>query len=193
MTDNSNAVVLWIEKGFLFHKLSPQAVRSREALGDAIKCYSAGLAFFCAVFAFVFFLRTGLKLDLGEVAEVSIFCLIQVVNTALFICVLYLFLLLLRVRPKFSDVAIVCCFTLGGLFPIVSVLMSYFLYSAIGLAIEHGDPAQRYLRAAIYQALTQEGIPSVTLGMWALPLITIVAVITYMGNMVRLLRRVLVS
>ena len=164
MTDNGNVAVLWFENGLLFHQVSPQVVRSRQALAAAVKCYCAGLVFFWALFAFVFFLRTGKKLDLGGFAETSVFCLIQIVNTALFICVLQLSLWLLRVRVKFREVATICCFALGGLFPIVSVSMSYFLYSAIGLAIQHGDPSQRFLRGAVYQALTQDATPAYQIG-----------------------------
>ena len=190
MTDNGNVAVLWFENGLLFHQVSPQVVRSRQALAAAVKCYCAGLVFFWALFAFVFFLRTGKKLDLGGFAETSVFCLIQIVNTALFICVLQLSLWLLRVRVKFREVATICCFALGGLFPIVSVSMSYFLYSAIGLAIEHGDPAQHYLRAAVYRGLIQQEVLSVRLEMWALALVSVAAVVVYMGNMTRVLRRV---
>jgi hypothetical protein len=190
MTKDSHAAVVWFEKGILFHKLGPKDIGSSEALGDGFKCLVFGLGVFCVVVAIAFLVQTGAKPDFMEFAGLSIFGFIQAVNTALLIVALFGLLQLLRVQTSLKDVAVVGCYALGGLLPIVSVSIGYFLYLAVQLAVEHGDPSQPYLRAAVYQALlNQEQAVSLRIIVWVLVLIPFFALPFYLAKMVALLSR----
>jgi hypothetical protein len=192
MADVASTIALWFERGLQFHKLSLKDTSSRDSLGDSFQCYGVGLAFSFAVFAVVFLLRTSAKLDVGQFAGLPVSCLIEITNTAVFIGLLYCFLRLLRVRAKLRDVTVVCCYAIGGLLPVLSVCIGYFLYSAIGLAVEHGDPGQRYLRAAIYRSLlSQEETAWVRFLLCALALTVVAVTVTYLVNIVKVLTRTL--
>jgi hypothetical protein len=192
MAEVARAIALWFERGLQFHKLSVKGTNSHEALVDAFQCYGVGLSCFLGVFAMVFLLRTSAKLDVAEFAGLPVFCLIQIANTAVFVGLLWCFLRLLRVPAKPRDVTVVSCYAIGGLLPIVSLCIAYFLYSAMGLAVEHGDPGQRYLPAAIYRALvSQEETTWVRLLSWFLALMLVAVIVTYLVNLIRILTRIL--
>lgn len=189
MSDNINTVELWFDKGLQINKLQPGSASARNALAEAFKCYAVGLSVFTCVMGLVFFLRTETKPDAAEIGGLSVFCLLQIVNTACFVVLLTLCLRLLRVLLPLRHVATVCCYALSGLLPIVSITTAYFYYSAMQLAILQGDPGLPYLTAAIYSELLQPEVLSVRIAVWLLLCLAVAGVIFYCSHIIRLLSR----
>lgn len=148
MSTEANAAVIWFRRSLLFHKLDRADITSSGALGEAFKSFAVGLSFFLAVLATIVFIQTSSKLDTGQVAELSGLCLIPIVNVAILSMLLFILLKILGTDTQLESVVVLCCSALGGLLPFVSVGMGFFLYRALQLAIEHGDPSLPYLKAA---------------------------------------------
>jgi hypothetical protein len=189
MSDYINVMVVWFDKGLQFYRLQPRGATSRNALAEAFKCYFAGLIVFACVMCLVLFLRTETKPDATEFGGLSVFCLLQIVNTACFVFLLTLCLKLLGVRLPLRQVTIVCCYAFGGLLPIVSITTAYFYYSAMRLAILQGNPGLPYLTAAIYSELLQPEVLSVRILVGLLLCLAVAAVIFYGAHIIRLLSR----
>lgn len=156
MSQIVNGAVAWFEKGLQIGKLKPAALRAKKALDEAFQCYGAGLFVMFVVMNLVFFLRTGQYLNKGEVESLSVVSFVsflQIVNTACLIALFVVFLRLLRVDASLRVVTIVCCCALGGMFPLYSLPIGYFLYSAIQLAVQHRDIWGKYLFAAVWQGI----------------------------------------
>jgi hypothetical protein len=191
MDKEGNAAVIWFRRSLLFHKLEPRYITSDEALGDGFKSFVVGLGFFLAILAIIVFIHTNSKLDTGQFAELSGFCVIPILNVAVLSGLLFGFLQLLGVGANPESVVVLCCFALGGLLPFVSVGMGLFLDRAVQLALEHGDPSLPYLKAAVYQVLFEdEQVWSVKAIVWFGVSISLLAIGCYISRLIVLLSKV---
>lgn len=140
----------------MLRKLEVRDITSPEALRDSFRTFVVGTGFFLAVIAIIVLIRTNSKVEFGQVAEFSIFCVVPIVNIAILSALVFGFLQVLRAGTKLESVVVLCCSALGGMLPFVAVGMGPFLNQAVQLAIDHGDPSLPYLKAAIYQVLFEE-------------------------------------
>jgi hypothetical protein len=142
--------------------------------------------------ALITFICTNSELDTGELAEVSgFFCVIPIVNAAVLSELIFLVALVLRLDTKFESVVVLCFSALGGLLPLVSVGMGFFLGRAIQLAVDHGDPSLPYLKAAVYQLLFEDSeVWSVKLIAWLAASMSLIGTAWYIYWMIVLLSKV---
>lgn len=191
MNKEGNAAVIWFRRSLLFRRLRPTDITSSEALGEGFKSFFVGLSFSLAVLAIIIFIRTNSKLDIGQFAELSGFCVIPIINLAVLSCLLFCILELFRVSIDFESVVVSCCCALGVLLPLVSVGMGFFLDRAVQLAIENGDPSLPYLKAALYQVLFEdEQVRSARAIVWLGVLTSLLAIGCYIYWLIVLVSRV---
>jgi hypothetical protein len=160
MGKEDNALVIWFRRSLLFRELEVKDIRSPQALGEAFWSFGVGLTFYFTVLAVIGFTRANLRIEFGQVAEFSMFCVVPAVSVACLSFVIFALLWVLRAGPKLESVVVVTCFALGGMFPFVTLGMWPFLGEAVRLALEHQDPSLPYTKAAVYSLLFETEVAS---------------------------------
>jgi len=153
MSDLSVLVEAWFDKSLQIHKLLPSEIRSSGAFREAVDCYAVGLVFNIAVFALVFFLQTGQKVEVGELVSIPFPAMVQLVDSCVFVAILSAGLRLTQSAVQFRELATVCGYALGGLQPFVAFATAPFHYSAIRSALALQDPSLPYLSSSVASAL----------------------------------------
>jgi len=189
MSDPITLAVAWFDKSLQIHKLCPSDIRPSGALREAFGCYAVGLVFYDALFALVFFLQTGLKVDVGELVSIQLPAMVQLIDAWVFVAILSGCLRLTKCAVRLQELATVCGYSLGGLLPFVAVATARFHYSAIHSALAFQDPSLPYLSSSVSAALLAPKDASILIGVLLSVAFAIGAPLYYSWHIVRLLWR----